>query len=207
MAPQPTSAAPPISPAIPAVPGLNFDHFDVLYAASPDPWGYKSRWYEQRRFSLILGMLDKKSYRRAFEPGCSNGTLTELLSPRCGELLALDGSQNAVLVAKTSTNHLPNVTIRSGEVPADWPTGTFDLIVLSDFLYYLNPEEVAEVAMKSISCLNARGTILAGHWKGTAHDFLTPGGNAVHTILAEVLGPPSGGSYVDSDQLISTWIF
>jgi hypothetical protein len=78
--------------------------------------------------------------------------------------------------------------------------------VLSDFLYYLSPEEVAEVAMKSISRLNARGTILAGHWKGTAHDFRTPGGISVHSILAEVLGPPSGGSYVDADQLICTWI-
>jgi trans-aconitate methyltransferase len=200
-------ASRPTPPAAPQIDGLNFEHFDTLYASDSDPWGYKSIWYERRRFALIAAMLNKQSYQRAFEPGCSNGTLTEVLSARCLKLLAFDGSEKAVLIAKKSTKSFPNVTIRKGEVPEDWPNGTFDLIVLSDFLYYLNPQDIAEVAEKSMSCVENGGTILAGHWKGSAHDFLTAGGNSVHAILREVFGPPNGGSYADCDQLIDTWIW
>ncbi len=190
----------------PAIDERNFEHFDALYASHSDPWGYKSIWYEQRRLALIAAMLDKQSYERAFEPGCSNGTLTVQLLPRCGHLLALDGSERAVSLAQNSTSQFSNVDIRKGSVPNDWPNGTFDLIILSDFLYYLNPTDVIRVAERSMSCLAGSATILAGHWKGIAHDFLTPGGQAVHALLFQVLGPPNGGMYTDGDQIISTWI-
>ena len=196
----------PTALAIDGMDSGHFEHFDALYASNSDPWGYKSLWYERRRFALIAAMLDKQLYESGFEPGCSNGTLTAKLAPRCRQLLAVDGSQEAVLLAQQSTHHLANVKITKGEVPTDWPHGTFDLIVLSDFLYYLHPEAITDVAMKSKSSLRKRGTILAGHWKGSAHDFLTPGGDCVHAILSQVLGPPNGGSYADSDQLISTWV-
>ena len=177
-----------------------------MYAADGDPWGYKSVWYEQRRFALIAAILDRSVYERAFEPGCSNGTLTAELSTRCSHVLASDGSENAVVLARQSTGHFGNVDVIKGAVPNDWPTGTFDLIVLSDFLYYLNEADIEEVAEMSTTSLTNTGTILAGHWKGSAHDFVTGGGLAVHQILCEVLGPPNGGAYEDPDQIISTWI-
>ena len=32
-------------------------YFDRLYAADPDPWGFTSRWYEQRKYALTVAAL------------------------------------------------------------------------------------------------------------------------------------------------------
>jgi hypothetical protein len=58
-----------------------------MYAASPDPWGFTSRWYEARKSAITMAMPPKPHYRDAFEPGCSIGMLSDLLAPRCGRLL------------------------------------------------------------------------------------------------------------------------
>jgi SAM-dependent methyltransferase len=193
-------------PTIPTNSANTFRHFDDLYAANPDPWGYKSEWYEERRFALLTAMLDRKLYDRVFEPGCSNAVLTAALLPRCHSILAVDGSENAVALARQTMSQFPQVEIYQAEVPTDWPEGTFDLIVLSDFLYYLTPANIRTVAELALSSLRRPGTILAGHWKGRAHDFLTSGGEAVHGMLCETLGPPTGAFYSDTEQVMTTWI-
>ena len=50
-------------------------YFDGMYADSPDPWGFTSRWYEGRKYAITVAMLPKARYREAFEPGCSIGVL------------------------------------------------------------------------------------------------------------------------------------
>lgn len=69
---------------------LPADYFAKMYAAQSDPWDFESRWYEQRKYALSVAMLPKPRYRRAFEPGCSIGVLTEKLSERCDSVLATD---------------------------------------------------------------------------------------------------------------------
>lgn len=54
-----------------------------MYAASDDPWGFDDRWYERRKYALTLAILTRPTYTCAFEPGCANGALTELLQARC----------------------------------------------------------------------------------------------------------------------------
>lgn len=49
-----------------------------------------SRFYERRKYALTLAALPRAHYRRAFEPGCANGALSELLAERCDELFCCD---------------------------------------------------------------------------------------------------------------------
>ena len=58
-------------------------YFDDMYSDNPDPWGFESRWYEQRKYALTIAALPEPLYRSGFEPGCSVGVLTSLLAPRC----------------------------------------------------------------------------------------------------------------------------
>ena len=180
-------------------------HFDALYAADPDPWGYRLSWYEQRRFALLGAMLHKPTYERGFEPGCANGTLTSALALRCTTLEAWDGSLGAAQLTSGAVVQHPHVAVRHLSVPTHWPTGLFDLIVLSDFLYYLPPVDIHQVLVQSAGSAQSGCMVLAGHWRGLADDFATPGGDAVHTILFDILGPPNVGHYCDTDQLISGW--
>src|SRR6202012_398711 len=66
------------------------DYFGQMYADSADPWELGTRWYEQRKYAITLGMLTKQRYVHAFEPGCSVGVLTALLTERCTRVTATD---------------------------------------------------------------------------------------------------------------------
>jgi methylase of polypeptide subunit release factors len=61
-----------------------------MYASSADPWELGSRWYEQRKYAITLALLPRQRYRHAFEPGCSVGVLTALLTQRCLQVTATD---------------------------------------------------------------------------------------------------------------------
>src|SRR4029079_3586148 len=79
-------------------------YFQDFYAAhGADPWGFEDRWYEQRKRELTLAALPRPRFRRALEPGCSIGVLTEQLAGRCDELVALDPVPEAVARARART--------------------------------------------------------------------------------------------------------
>ena len=113
------------------------DHFDSMFAGSADPWGYDDTPYERDRFARTVSALNDRTYPRALELGCANGALTRELAPLCGELLASDASEKAVAVAREQLADLAHVTVERRSVPGEVPDGPFDLIVASDFLYYL----------------------------------------------------------------------
>jgi len=118
-------------------------YFDDVYAASADPWRMAERWYEQRKYSITMAMLPDQRYRHAFEPGCSVGVLTEKLIGRCDRVTSTDISVGALdanhrrLMASGARNR---VTLLRGSLDQPWPAGPFDLVVLSELCYYLQPE-------------------------------------------------------------------
>ena len=161
---------------------LDRGHFDGLYDQSADPYGFTSRWYETRKYALSLAMLPWPRYRRAFEPGCSIGVLTAQLAPRCEALLSCDGSAAAVATARERTAQFPQVTVEQRLVPADWPAAEFDLIVLSELLYYLSDEDLARTTGLAVDSLAEGGTLLAVHWRRPV-PFHPQTGDGVHAAL------------------------
>ena len=159
---------------------LGPEYFEKLYAASDDPWGFTSRWYEERKYALSLAMLPRRRYAEAFEPGCSIGALTALLVPRCDRLLSWDISPEAVRQARKRP---PGAQVERAMIPDDWPPGSFDLIVFSEVLYYLGPEDLSRVLRLASGSLTPDGTLLAVHWRHPVADYpLT--GDEVHAALA-----------------------
>ncbi len=115
---------------------LPADYFDQIYAENADPWGFASRWYEQRKYAMTLASLPAARYRSGLEVGCSIGVLTAQLAPRCSSLVAIDPSATALAAAQTRVP--PSVRLIRGAVPDDWPQGAYDLVVLSEVCYYLD---------------------------------------------------------------------
>jgi 2-polyprenyl-3-methyl-5-hydroxy-6-metoxy-1,4-benzoquinol methylase len=142
-------------------------YFEQLYADSDDPWQLAERHYEQRKYDLTLAALPRLRYGRAFEPGCSIGVLTRLLAGRCDELVATDPVSRALETAQ-STVEAPHVAFSRGRVPDDWPDGSFDLIVLSELLYYLSAAERLEVRAAAVRSLAPHGHLVLVHWR---HSF------------------------------------
>ena len=86
-----------------------------------------------------------------------------------------------------------------------WPTTTFNLIVLVDFLYYLEPADVARVCTAATKSLSPDGTLVVAHWRGSADDFLTSTAD-VHRIARDIVGRPPQSALDDRDHLIDLWV-
>jgi SAM-dependent methyltransferase len=179
-------------------------YFEALFAESDDPWSFRSRWYEARKRALTLACLPDRRYASGFEPGCANGELSAALATRCDTLLVCDGTEQALQIARRRLADCPHVSLANGWVPGYWPAASFDLIVLSEFCYYLDRAALTRLAQQAQKSLNAGGTLLACHWRKPI-----PGcqlaGDAVHRLLHDGLALPHLCSLADSDLLIDVW--
>jgi SAM-dependent methyltransferase len=180
------------------------EYFDDMFAKSDDPWKFQSRWYERRKRALTLACLPSDRYANGFEPGCANGELSARLATRCERLLVSDGIDKAVALSKDRLKGQTNVEVRKAWVPKDWPRDKFDLIVLSEFLFYLKPEVVEEIAVKAKESLMPGGVILACHWRHPiAHCVVT--GDDAHDALDRSLGLPNQCHVVEHSLRLDVW--
>ncbi len=181
-------------------------HMQALYARSDDPWGVARRWYERRKRALLLASLPAEHYGRAFEPACGTGRLTRELAERCDRLLASDGAPAAVRIAQRATLGCAGVEVALQRLPHEWPAGPFDLVVLSEWLYYLEPALVRVAAARCVASLAPGGTLLACHYRPPFDDRACATGFA-HARLAEALqGLPPAVHHEEDDFLLDVWI-
>ncbi len=158
-------------------------HFARLYAASPDPWGFRTSGYERDKYAETLAALPDRRFRSALEVGCSIGELTRRLAPRCDRLLGLDLSGDALREAAATCAGLAGVAFRQATVPAEWPDGPFDLVVLSEVLYFLVPDDLAVLARRCLDSLDPGGVVLLVNWTEPTDDPLS-GDDAAELFIA-----------------------
>ncbi len=137
-------------------------YFDALYARQNDPWCFATSPYEQAKYAATLQALATERFDSALEVGCSIGVLTRLLAGRCARVLAVDVAEAALAQARRHCSDLDHVAFERLQVPAEWPRQTFDLIVFSEVLYYLSPDDVSRTARRSRDSLNVHGYCPAG---------------------------------------------
>lgn len=140
------------------------EYFEEKYRSDIDPWQFRTSQYERDKYQATLKALSKDNYAAALEVGCSIGVLTRLLSPRCDRLLAIDASVIALRAAKSDSD--ASVTFRLANLPVEFPEGTFDLIVLSEVLYYFDKSDLARVAQSCSKAISQGGEIVLCHWLG-----------------------------------------
>jgi SAM-dependent methyltransferase len=162
---------------------LGASYFDGMYSAATDPWGFEERWYERRKYAIALAMLPRERYRAAFEPGCSVGVFSRMLAPRCDVLLSCDLAAAAVKAAAARTPDLRQVRVEQRDIPRQWPSGRFDLIVLSEVLYYFGDHDLEQVLKQAAGSLEPDGTLLAVHWRHPVAEYPRTGDD-VHRVLA-----------------------
>lgn len=157
--------------------------FESLYRDDPDPWNLASRFSETRKRALTVAMLRRPRYARAYEPGCGNGLLTALLAPRCDELLAADTVEAAVVATRAAVPD-PHVTVARHHLPADWPPGGFDLVVLSEIGYWLGPRDLDRLGRSVAASLEPGGEVVLCHWDPVIEGAPSTGAQAHRHLLA-----------------------
>jgi trans-aconitate methyltransferase len=146
--------------------------------------GLASRWYERRKYEITIASLPRERYHRCFEPGCSIGELTKLLATRCDQVLAVDCSVEAIAQARDALRCVANVQVELAMLPAPAPQDDFDLIVLSEILYYFNKADLQVVLDQLISRLAPDGDLVAVHLR-SRDQFRGYDGFNVHAALGE----------------------
>jgi trans-aconitate methyltransferase len=141
-------------------------YFEYLHFRYDDPYDLRRKAYVEETYARELAALGERSFERGLEIGCSIGTLTERLAPRCDSLLALDVSHAAVRTARQRLSHLPWVRVERRKLPRRMPRGPFDLIVASEVLFFWKGDALIKALPKLEDALSPGGTLLALHWRG-----------------------------------------
>ncbi len=156
--------------------------FDDFYARHDDPWGFDTRWYEERKRALVMAALPRPRFRDVLELGCATGALTVELATRADRVLGVDASDEALARARERLGGRPAgdagaITLERATLPRDWPSGEFELVVVSEIGYYWSRSDLRAAARNALASLSQDGVILVCHWRhpvaeypGTADD-------------------------------------
>ncbi len=158
------------------------DYFEALYAGDPDPWRFASSAYERDKYAATMAALPRARYAAALEIGCSIGVLTRRLAERCDALLAVDVAAAALAEARERCADRANARFECRRMPGDWPPGRFDLVLLSEVVYYLDRADVGLLA-RHVAAAAPGGDVVLVHWLGETHYPLT-GDEAAETFIA-----------------------
>ncbi|MCW3492553.1 bifunctional PIG-L family deacetylase/class I SAM-dependent methyltransferase [Microbacterium sp. SSM24] len=167
--------------------GLDAAWFDAFYDRNAsDPWGFESRWYEERKRAILLASLPSQHLGRVLEVGCATGVLTAEFAPRSDTVVAMDAAAVAVARTRRRLDHDARVTVLQGTAPGDWPEGEFDTIVVSEVGYYLTRSDLNQLIHRAAESLSEQGCVVACHWRHPVAEYpLT--GDDVHDALHELI--------------------
>ena len=141
-------------------------YFNRLYRDDPDPWKFASSDYERGKYAATLQAVSGRRFTNALEVGCSIGVLTYSLAAQCDSLLGIDISEAPLRHARALCRRQRQVRFRRLAVPGQWPEGSFELIVLSEVLYFLAPAENTTLARLTLVSLALSGRVLLVNWLG-----------------------------------------
>ena len=158
-------------------------YFDDMYARDPDPWRFAQSDYERDKYAATLAALPRLHYVATLEVGCSIGVLTRQLAGRCNTLLSIDVAAAALAQARERCADLSHVRFEQRRVPEDWPEGRFDLVLLSEVVYYLDRNDVRALAARVDAAASPGADILLVHWLGETHYPLS-GDEAAECFIA-----------------------
>ncbi|MGL5837130.1 MAG: SAM-dependent methyltransferase [Sphingorhabdus sp.] len=167
---------------------LDPGYFDALYESDPDPWRFETSSYEAEKYAATIAALPRAYYRSAIEIGCSIGVLTQIVAARCGAILGIDVAQAAIDKARARCADLGHIDFAIARFPDDRPAERYDLIILSEILYYFDDKGIAAAAETVRKIALSDADIICVHWLGPTPDYPKNGDQAVDAFEAEI-GP------------------
>jgi SAM-dependent methyltransferase len=157
-------------------------YFDALYAKDDDPWSFETSAYERGKYDRTVAVLGERRYRNGLEIGCSVGVLTADLAKHAARLLSLDVSDKALARARERNAGAANVTFERRRIPAEFPAGRYDLVVLSEVAYYWSDTDLAAARDRIAEHLDPGGDLVLVHFLPKVEDYVRDG-DAVHEAL------------------------
>jgi SAM-dependent methyltransferase len=120
---------------------------ELIYLENADPWSYKTSDYERRKYEdgLKAALRWRKGKARVLEIGCSIGVFTRMLAGAFDEVTAVDVCQEAIALARETVAPAANVRFVRRDIRNLRLGLTYDVIFVSEMLYYLPKSAKAPV--------------------------------------------------------------
>lgn len=178
--------------------------FDAMFADGDDPWSSTS-WYERRKRDLTLATLRRERYNRVLDLGCSTGALTAQLAPRADAVVGVDASSRALAIAQRNAPR--TVAWLQGEAPncVQDLEGTFDLVVLSEVGYFMEPFDLWLTLAAVLRRLAPGGELLLVHWRHPTKRIPSDG-PTVHAQFRAACERWATSRYEDADVLVDGYV-
>ncbi len=147
------------------------------YAADPREAG---------KFKRTVEAVGVGPHARILEIGCGPGLAARSLALLGREYLGVDASPVAVELANERLDPIEGAMALIGRLPDGLPPGPFDVVVCSDVLYYLTPDELDRSIRAIMQRMDPCGVFVAVHHR---HDIgLAMTGATVHQRLRAAMG-------------------
>lgn len=188
--------------------------FDAAYRADDDPFDVGSSWYEQRKIDITLASLTQQRYQRIWDTACGTGHLTRSLADRCDSLVASDLSPRAVELTAARLASEPDdgraeVTTQVHGLPESLGHHEFDLIVLSEVVYYLPTLDLLALPATLLgSATPDRSEVVLVNWRHHPHDAPRSGEHAAGLLDAALTedGWALAVRHDDADFVLRSWV-
>ncbi|MBO9534749.1 MAG: methyltransferase domain-containing protein [Solirubrobacteraceae bacterium] len=145
-------------------PGL-LREFEARFGSDPDPWGFETSDYEAAKREATIRACRPLVGKHVLELGSANGVLAADLARSCAQLVAVDAVPAAAERARERLRRAPHAMVVVGLIPHAVPVATYDVVVASEILYYLDDEAYASTLGRMETWLAAGGRVVAVHWR------------------------------------------
>lgn len=162
-------------------------------------------WKELRTRNIILACLSKHQYGNVLELACGTGTLSVKLANRSHQLACCDCSADNLVAAARRVGDKPNVRFLQRQLPKQWPSGRYDLIVINNLAKRFDFQALTETTVRLRESLLPKGLILACHWRSSSKEKEHYTADQVHQHISKRLGRPSILHHEEPDFLLDIW--
>jgi SAM-dependent methyltransferase len=134
--------------------------FEQKFRDNIDPWDYTHSAFERFKRDVLLRACGRRVFGRVLELGCAIGETSRELAHFSLRLLAVDSSSTAIKEARRRFSGNPRIEFRRATLPGEMPRGPFDLIVVSELVYYLPAHALYPLLSRIRSALARNGRLV-----------------------------------------------
>lgn len=168
---------------------IDLEEFERKFAADPDPWKTWSSSFEQMKRRNLRHMVGTGRHGRVLEVAAGNGSNTSMLASRALRLTATEGTASGAELTARAVSGVPRTTVLQLDLAMPFPGPRYDLIVISEVLYYLDARTLSVLANNVANTLQPGGALVLAHHTAFFDDAQRSGADIHDLFLRRIRLP------------------
>lgn len=165
---------------------ITLDGFERKFASDPDPWRTWTSSYEQVKRRHLGQVIGPGRYGRVLEVGAGNGSNTHMLASRALRLTVTEGTLTGVRLIREMFDETRRIKVCRLDISDRLPEHRYDLIVISEILYYLKDKPFRNLVREVKRTLQPGGVLVLAHHTGLFGDAARNGGSVHRQFLSQL---------------------